>query len=190
MIHASPIAALALLFLAQDFTPASANSYKQFYLTLDCRSFQASAKTVLTVPVNIASGVISQVIWVTHKAPVSTRQVDLYQHRSADPFNHERSVTDAIAWDWRCFRSRFGLDYLFVEFNCRNESARTCHTAMDLPGGEWTGIYDSYGKTVGYGEGGWTEDAEKHLRSLGLLDELGSWHHAEPDFMLYTPDPG
>lgn len=60
--------------------------------------------------------------------------------------------------------------------------------AMGPSGSEWTNIYDSYGNTVRYGEDGWTRDAERHLRSLGLRAELLNWNHAEPDFMLFDLD--
>lgn len=99
MIYYAAILAAFLFSCGYVCKQASANSYKEFDLTLDCRSFQASAKTKLTVPVDVWSGAIRQVIWITHKSTASTRRVNLYQHRSADPSNHEASVIDAIAWD-------------------------------------------------------------------------------------------
>jgi len=143
------------------------------------------ARTVILMPSGLFSSARSQALWIIDEKTGISSPVNLYQHRSYDRLNHEHAALDALAWQWRCFHARSGLDYLFVDFGCHNDSARTCSTAMGLSGGEWSAIYDSYGRTVLYAKDGWTQADERRLRALGLLTEWYSPYPTGPTYDIY-----
>ena len=92
---------------------------------------------------------------------------------------------DGLAFTWKCIRSDLGGEFLFVDFVCANEDAKSCSVAMVSPQSEWTNVYTSHGQlVVSTLNGLWPSQVER-LRRLGLWSGSLGPRQSGPSSFIY-----
>lgn len=127
---------------------AQPSALKRVNASVDCGSFQLNSVTdEIMVPHEFTRATFQAIQLVNRSRRIDTH-LDLKQHLSQDSKLGRILDIDGVATEWWCIRAPSGSDFVFIDFVCAEENAKSCSTAMGEPSADWRQVYDSKGQAL------------------------------------------